>query len=160
MKVHMVTQHSPQGHFGPKEPRSVNHEWWWPKATTWDFFQFILFLIIYIYVFFTTIIYCILIIYLFLFYTHNYMNCYKSAQVCPATTMLGHTLVMLRIKGRYEGAQIHPVFRTWAQWAQWTEECQPQNGIPRQLYGNIQLSNSVSFIYWFIFFAIWHTYML
>jgi len=65
----------------------------------------------------TTTTYCILIIYLFFFYTHNYMNCYKSAQVHPATTMLGHTLVTLRNKGRYEGAQIHPVFRTGAQQA-------------------------------------------
>ena len=37
------------------------------------------------------------------------MNCSKSAQVHPVTTILGHTLVMLHNKGHYEGAQVHPV---------------------------------------------------
>ena len=89
-----------------------------------DFFKIILSLSLYVYsifdyllymLSFTTIIYCILIIYLFLFHTHNYINCYESAQVHPATAVLEHTLVTLRNKGRYEGAQIHPVFRTGAQ---------------------------------------------
>ena len=74
------------------------------------------YLYIYTYMFsFTSIIYCILIIYLFLFHTHNYMNCYESAQVCPATTILGYTLVTLCNMSRYKGAQIHPVFCTGAQ---------------------------------------------
>jgi len=68
------------------------------------------------------------------------MKCYKSAQVHPATTVLGHTLVRLRNKVCYEGTQVHQAFRTRAQWAHWIRECQPQNGIPRPLYGNIQLS--------------------
>ena len=43
------------------------------------------------------------------------MNCKKSVQIHPATTILGHTLVTLRNNGRYEGAQVHPAFLTGAQ---------------------------------------------
>ena len=107
-----------------------------------DFCIIIYFIFYYLFIYFFIIIYCI--IYLFLYHTHNYMNCYESPQVHPATTILGHTLVTLRNKGRYERALVHPVFRTGAQQAHWTRECQLQNGIPGPLYGNIQLPISVS----------------
>jgi len=89
-----------------------------PKATTWDFlfvwFFFIIIIIInfyYLHIFFYYYYYYILIS------THNYMNCNKSAQFYPATTILGHTLVTLCNKGHYEGAQVHLVFLTGAQQA-------------------------------------------
>ena len=95
-----------------------------PRPLHGIFIFFIFFIIILI------IFLCLLILYLFLlllllhfhFHTHNYMNCNKSAEVHPAKTMLGHTLVTLRSKGHYEGAQVHPVFLTGAQRA---KECQP-----------------------------------